>query len=99
MPRSTIIFFGRNPAIMALMQQQISALGHTVEGFLDEPEMAARLRARTADLLVLGPGVETEPRMNCRALCTELGIGLLEHEGGPDQLSLSIEVALAKRQA
>ncbi len=92
-----IIFFGRNPAIMALVKQQISASGHAVEGYLDETELNARLRSGPVALLILGPGVETGPRMNCRALCNELGIRLLEHEGGPDNLSRNVEAALTER--
>ena len=95
MATASIVFFGRNPAIMALVKHQISALGHTVEGYLDEDKMNARLRGGPVALLVLGPGVEQQPRMNCRALCAELGIRLIEHEGGPDNLSRTVEAALA----
>ncbi len=99
MSNSPIVFFGRNPAIMALVKHQISALGHSVEGYLDESELDARVRSGPVSLLVLGAGVEREPRMNCRALCAELGIRLIEHEGGPDNLSRNVEAALAERQA
>jgi len=37
--------------------------------------------------------------MNCRALCAEHGIRLIEHEGGPDNLSRNVEAALAERHA
>lgn len=84
---------------MALVKQQISALGHPVEGYLEEADLTIRLRGGPVSLLVLGPGVETEPRMNCRAMCKELGIRLVEHEGGPDNLSRNVEAALAERQA
>ena len=99
MSSAPIVFFGRNPAIMALVQRQISSLGHTTEGYLQEVEMHTRLRKGSVALLVLGPGVETGPRMNCRALCRELGIPLVEHEGGPDHLIRDVEAALAERQA
>jgi hypothetical protein len=95
MAQAPIVFFGRNPAIMALVKSQISSLGHVVEGYLEEAEMQARLRKGPVALLILGPGVETGPRMNCRALCRELGILLLEHEGGPDNLIRNVEAALA----
>ena len=99
MPQAPVVFFGRNPAILALVKHQISALGHPVEGYLDEADLMIRLRGAPVALLVLGPGVETEPRMNCRALCGKLGIRLIEHEGGPDKLSRNVEAALAERQA
>lgn len=95
MANAPVVFFGRNPAIMSLVQGQISSLGYTTEGYLVEAEMEARLRKSPVALLVLGPGVETGPRMNCRALCKELGIPLVEHEGGPDHLIRDVEAALA----
>jgi len=97
MAAACIVFFGRNPAILALVKHQLSALGYAFEGYLDENEMNARLRGGPVALLVLGSGVETEPRMNARALCSELGIPLLEHEGGPDNLIRNVEAALAGR--
>lgn len=99
MSNAPIVFFGRNPAIMALVKHQISSLGHAVEGYLDETDLDARMRRGPVALLVLGAGVEHEPRMNFRALCMELGIRLYEHEGGPDNLSRDVEAALAERQA
>lgn len=99
MSNAPIVFFGRNPAIMALVKHQISSLGHAVEGYLDESELNTRVRNGPVALLVLGAGVENEPRMNCRALCKELGIRLYEHEGGPDNLIRNVEAALAERQA
>lgn len=99
MREAPIVFFGRNPAIMALVRHQISSLGHTVEGYLEEEEMRVRLRKGPVALLVLGPAVETGPRMDCRALCKELGIPLVEHEGGPDHLIRDVEAALAEREA
>ncbi len=95
MTEAPIVFFGRNPAIMALVKHQIAALGHAVEGYLVESELSERLRGEPVALLVLGAGVEREPRANCHALCKELGIRLLEHEGGPDNLSRNVEAALA----
>lgn len=99
MTEAPIVFFGRNPAIMALVKHQIAALGHAVEGYLEESELSQRLRGGPVSLLVLGPSVEREPRANCHALCKELGIRLLEHEGGPDNLSRKVEAALAERRA
>ena len=98
MSLSRFLFFGRDQAILALMKHQITALGHSVEGFLDEPEGTARSRKGEVDLLVGGPGVEAAPRKNCRSLCNELGIGVLEHEGGHDHLGRNIATALAQRQ-
>ena len=99
MTKVRIVFFGRNPAIMALMKHQIASLGHEVEAFLEEREMVACLREGAVALLILGPGIETEPRMNCRALCRELGVRLLEHQGGPDDLVRGIHAALVPKQA
>lgn len=96
MPQAPILFFGRNPAIMALVKQQISSLGHPIEGYLDETELSARLRSGPVQLLILGPGVEPQARLNCRALSTELGVRLLEHEGGLDTLSRNVAAALAE---
>ena len=98
MTEAPVIFFGRNPAIMALVKHQISSLGHVVEGYLDETALSERLRGGRVALLVLGAGVEREPRANCHALCRELGIRLLEHQGGPDNLIRNVEAALAERQ-
>lgn len=84
---------------MALAKHWILALGHPVEGFLEETELNQRLRSGPVALLVLGPGVEQEPRINCRALCEALGIRLIEHAGGPDNLMRDVEAALAQRQA
>ena len=98
MTEAPVIFFGRNPAIMALVKHQISSLGHVVEGYLDETALRERLRGGRVALLVLGAGVEREPRANCHALCRELGIRLLEHQGGPDNLIRNVEAALAERQ-
>jgi hypothetical protein len=90
----TIVFFGRNPAIMALVERQIRAGGHTSEGLLDEAAVEARLRQGGVSLLVLGGGVEDGPRERCRALCRELNLRLLEHFGGPEALSRNITEAL-----
>ena len=98
MSNAPIVFFGRNPAIMALVKHQITSLGHTVEGYLDESGLDMRLRSGPVSLLVLGAGVELESRMKCRALCKELGIRLYEHEGGQDNLSRNVEAALAERR-
>ena len=98
MTEAPVIFFGRNPAIMALVKHQISSLGLVVEGYLDETALSERLRHGQVALLVLGAGVEREPRANCHALCRELGIRLLEHEGGPDNLMRNVEAALAERR-
>lgn len=89
-----IVFFGRNPAIMALVKLHIGAGGHAVEGFLEEAAITTRLRAGEVDLLVLGGGVEDGPRERCRKLCADLGVKLLEHYGGPDQLTRHIRSAL-----
>jgi hypothetical protein len=90
----TIVFFGRNNAIMALVQRQISADGHLSEGFLEEADVGTRLRKGGVSLLVLGGGVEEGPRERCRALCRELNVRLLEHYGGPEALSRNIAEAL-----
>lgn len=99
MSQAPILFFGRNPAIMALVKQQISSLGHQVEGYLDETEVSARLRSGPVLRLILGTGVEPRARMNCRALTTELGVLLLEHEGGLGTLSRNVAAVLAERRS
>ena len=91
-----ILFFGRNPAIMSLVKLHIGASGHAVEGFLEERAITTRLRAGEVDLLVLGGGVEDGPRERCRRLCADLGVKLLEHFGGPDQLARHIRTALTE---
>jgi hypothetical protein len=89
-----ILFFGRNPAIMALVKLHIGASGYHVEGFLDESAVSVRVRAGEADLLILGGGVEDAPRVRFRRLCAETGVTLLEHFGGPGELVLNIRSAL-----
>ena len=91
-----ILFFGRNPAIMSLVKLHIGANGHVVDGYLEEKAITTRLRAGEVDLLVLGGGVEDGPRERCRRLCADLGVRLLEHYGGPDQLGRHIHSVLTE---
>lgn len=93
------MFFGRNPAIMALVKRHINSAGHQTEGFLEETAVARRLRSGDVALCVIGGGVESPAREQCKALCVELGIPMLEHFGGPDQLLKNIQTLLAEREA
>lgn len=90
----TIVFFGRNPSIMALVKNQMIAAGYTVEGFLEDDHLMKRLAAGGVSLLVLGGGVEDGPRETLRTYCSTNGIKLLEHFGGPDQLLQNVRAAL-----
>ena len=84
---------------MALVKHQLASRGHAVEGYLEEDDLYERLKQGPVAVLVLGPGVEQEPRARCRAMCAELVLPLVEHNGGPDALVRNVEEALAKRPA
>lgn len=90
-----IVFFGRNPSIMALVKYQLARAGMQAEGFLDDDALVARLDKGGVSLLVLGGGVEEEARADLRNRCKAQGIKLLEHFGGPDQLLAKVRAALA----
>lgn len=90
-----IVYFGRNPSIMALVHHQLRSAGHVAEGFMEDAPLMARLENGPTALLILGGGVEDTPREELRALCAARGIRLLEHYGGPDQLIENVRAALA----
>jgi len=62
----TIVFFGRNPSIMALVKIQMTSSGYPTEGFLEDDALMQRLEAGDVSLLVLGGGVEDGPRDSLR---------------------------------
>ena len=91
----TIVFFGRNPSIMDLVKNQLMSAGYAAEGYLEDAPLLERLARGSVDLLVLGGGIEDGTRLRMRERCTELGLRLLEHYGGPDQLLANVSRALA----
>ena len=91
----TILFFGRNVSIMALVDLQMRSAGYKTEGFLEEMDLMQRLEGAPAALLVLGAGVEDAPRARLREYCEAKRIKLLEHFGGPDRLLENVRAALA----
>lgn len=91
----SIVFFGRNPSIMALVRNQLHAAGYGSEGFLDDGALLSRLEHGDVALLVVGGGIEDGPREHLRTLCAARGIRLLEHYGGADQLVENVRNALA----
>ena len=95
MSGGTIVFFGRNPSIMALVKNQLAGAGYNAEGILEDDQLMARLTQGNIALLILGGGVEDGIRLHIRERCTELGLQLLEFYGGPDQLLESVQNALA----
>lgn len=86
MPDGSIYFFGRNAAMMALVDQQLKAAGLDAEGYMDKQLLMAQLDLGKAQILVIGGGVEDEPRARLRSYCTDHDILMLEHFGGPAQL-------------
>ena len=91
----SIVFFGRNPSIMALVRNQLAGAGYASEGFMDDGALLSRLEHPDVTLLVLGGGIEDGPRLKLRDICQRRGIRLLEHYGGPDQLVENVRRALA----
>ncbi len=89
-----IFYFGRNASMMALVGQQLAAAGMEAEGFMDEEKLTDRLNSGMAKLLVIGGGVEDEPRQRLKHICAGKGILVLEHFAGPHSLPGSISEAL-----
>ena len=81
-----VFYFGRNDSMMALVGQQLLAAGLDAHGFRDEAVLVSELAKGEARLLVIGAGVEDEPRERLRALCAGHGILLHEHFEGPTAL-------------
>lgn len=82
----TILLFGRNAAMMTLVDRQLSAAGLKSTGFMDEEALKAEIEKGKVRLLVIGGGVEAEPRARMKALCEARGILVYEHSGGPQSL-------------
>lgn len=90
-----VYFFGRNAAMMALVDQQLKAAGITAVGHMDETALLTDLERGDARLLVIGGGVEDVAREQLRAACQRLNVLVLEHFGGPGQLVKNIGGVLA----
>lgn len=86
MPTRRVYFFGRNAAMMTLVDQQLKAAGINAVDHMDEEALLADLAQGDAKLLVIGGGVEEEARLRLRDASRRLGLLVLEHHGGPAQL-------------
>lgn len=86
MPTRQVYFFGRNAAMMALVDQQLKAAGIVATGHMDEAALLADLAKGDAKLLVIGGGVEDDARTRLREACAQHNVLVLEHFGGPGQL-------------
>lgn len=91
---ASVVFFGRNPSIMALVKYQMASAGYLAEGFLEDGALIERLDQGGVALLILGGGVEEEARVPLRTYCEARDIKLLEHFGGPDRLLENVRAAL-----
>ncbi len=94
MPAGQVYFFGRNAAMMALVDQQLKATGIQAVGYMDERNLLKDLATGACRLLVIGGGVEEEARVRLRAACRDRNVLVLEHHGGPGQLADNIGQAL-----
>lgn len=90
----TVCYFGRNAAMMALVGNQLKAAGIEAKGFMDEAELTAELELGHARMLVMGGGVEDEPRERMKDFCASRGILVLEHFAGPGSLPGTISEVL-----
>ena len=95
MDKPLIYLFGRNPALMTIVDQQLKASGINARGFMEEGELTKALESGEAGMLVIGGGVEPDPRQRVKELCGRLGVLVLEHWGGPQMLPDDIEDALS----
>lgn len=86
MTGSRILYFGRNASMMALVGHQLTAAGMDAQGFQEEAPLASELVKGGVRLLILGAGVEDEPRERLRAICVGQGILFHEHFEGPTAL-------------
>jgi|GEM_PF-877029 len=93
----TVCYFGRNAAMMALVGNQLKAAGIVAHGFMDEALLMQELDKGHTHLLVLGGGVEDEPRSRLKEYCSARAILVLEHFGGPGSLPSNISSALGAR--
>lgn len=94
MPLGRVLFFGRNAAMMALVDQHLKAAGINAIGHMDEAALLADLAKGDARLLVIGGGVEDEARTRLREACGRHNTLILEHFGGPGRLAEDIGSAL-----
>ena len=90
-----ILFFGRNAAMMSLVDLELSAAKLNAKGFLDEDALLKEIEKGDIRLVVIGGGVEEAPRKRLKAYCSEREIQVLEHFGGPNSLVENIATALA----
>jgi len=90
-----ILYFGRNAAMMALVGHQLMAAGLDAQGFLDEVPLAAELMQGGVRLLIIGAGIEDEPRARLRALCAAQRILVHEHFEGLTTLEEHVTRLLA----
>jgi len=94
MAGTRLLFFGRNPAMMALIDKELSAAGLEATGFLEEELLVAELQKGEVKLLIIGGGVEDEPRARLLKICADAGIQVHEHFAGPTALVDSVTNAL-----
>jgi len=80
--------------MMSIVDLQLRATGITAQGFIRESELMAELSKGLTKMLVIGGGVEDEPRVRLKAWCTANNVLILEHSGGPQSLPEEIEDAL-----
>ena len=95
MSQPLVLFFGRNPAMMTIVDQQLKSAGINAQGYMNEGELEKALESGEARMLVIGGGVEDGPRERVKALCKKHGILVLEHSGGPQILPTNISEALS----
>ncbi|MCB0790275.1 MAG: hypothetical protein H6595_03985 [Flavobacteriales bacterium] len=95
MTRPSVLFFGRNPSMMAIVDLQLKEAGITATGYMDEAELKQAIENGEATMLVIGGGVEKEPRERMKALCAEKNVLVLEHWGGPQNLPENINEAFS----
>lgn len=89
-----ILFFGRNAAMMTLVDLELSAAGLNAKGFEDEKALLAEIDKGEIRLLVIGGGVEEGPRGRLKAYCADRKVQVLEHFGGASSLVDNITKAL-----
>lgn len=94
MPDQLVLYFGRNPAMMSIVDLQLKAAGIEAKGFMDEGELIKALSANPIKMLVIGGGVEADARQRVKDVCAGLGVLVLEHSGGPQHLPENIAGAL-----
>lgn len=81
--------------MMALIDKELSAAGIAATGFLEEELLVTELRKGQVDLLIIGGGVEDEPRVRLLKICSDAGIKVHQHFAGPTALVDSVTNALS----